>query len=451
MLCFLLLGAARAEAAALEVVFPAGQGSVRVADTRLCAQTCTREVAPGTPVTLRAAAEDEYVFAGWDDPAHCAEGTGAVCTVTVPEAGLRLNALFEVAPTDALSVDLIGPGRIESQAGWRCSSDEQRCRVAVTPGAPVRIAVDPAPGRSVAYWSVWECQAPQTACTITADQRQTVSVYLTPVTVTVARSGPGAVALGPPFAACGLACRRIERTFAWGSNATVRVTSGAAAFLGWDSGACGRRPACTFAVREPTRLNATFARSSKRARRRRHGRRRRRRRRRPAPGQPAFGGKNITLRVDGPGKVYIASQRRFCRSGKTCTVATSVSVQGQAPRRRAVRRMAFDDLPATAEPVRVHGRLCRQRPRGLPAMSTRTHPEPKDQRPPPWQRLSGVVKAIVGVVTGLAATVAAALALVNATGRETPTPPSRQVDAGDREACRRGTHDAGDLGRPEPG
>ena len=64
-------------------------------------------------------------------------------------------------------------------------------------------------------------------------------------------------------------------------------------------------------------------------------------------------------------------------------------------------------------------------------MSTRTRarrkPKPAPPKPSPWQRLGGAGKGIVSALTGLAAAVAAVIAVLNATGQESPTPPSRQV------------------------
>ena len=317
-----------AEAATLEVVFPVGQGTVRIGESRLCPRTCTREVEPGLPVTTRVAAADGYVFAGWDDATPCAEGNGAVCTATMPETGLRLIPLFEVKPRDDLVIELFGPGRIERLPGWRCTKAAHRCRVPAPPGVPLKIDVAPAAGRTVAYWSVWECTAPSTTCAFTTDARRTVSVYLTPVTVTVRGHGPGAVGLGQPFRVCGLTC---TREFPWGANVTARVTTGAAAFLGWDAEPCGARTTCTFPVREPTRLNPRF----------RYGggggggtggdgdgqg---------PVPLTGATAGKNIVLTIAGRGQVYIFHQRRFCRSGATCRLtadtATTIRLRADGP------------------------------------------------------------------------------------------------------------------------
>lgn len=307
-----------AEAAKLEVVFPSGQGIVRVGETRACARTCARDVPSGTAVTVRAAATDELVFAGWDDATPCVEGNGPVCTVTVPASGLRLIALFEVEPTETLVVELVGPGRIERRPGWRCSG-AARCRVPVAPGTPVKIAVVPAPGRSVAYWSVWECEAPSTSCSFTADQRQTVSVYLTPVTVTLRRRGPGGVQLGPPPRTCGAVCRR---DFAWGANVSVRVTSNARGFLDWGSDLCGSRTTCRFVAREPAELTARFRANDDR-RGGGGGIGEDDQRRQQGPGLPAVATKNLTLTVDGPGKVYIYNQRRYCRSDEVCVLPSS--------------------------------------------------------------------------------------------------------------------------------
>jgi hypothetical protein len=57
----------------------------------------------------------------------------------------------------------------------------------------------------------------------------------------------------------------------------------------------------------------------------------------------------------------------------------------------------------------------------------RRKPKPAPPRPSRWQRLGGVGKGVVSALTGLAAAIAAVIAILNATGQESPTPASRQA------------------------
>ncbi|MFO0583411.1 MAG: hypothetical protein U0229_14160 [Anaeromyxobacter sp.] len=241
-------------------VFPLGAGGGTVTSvpagiscTAGGAGACSMDVAPGTSVTLTAAADGESVFTGWNVPG-CA---GNACTVWVDGPTVVL-ATFEPKTVD-LVLQLLGRGAgMVSARDLATGTDLSACTMSgaavtcpllVPPGTQVGLHAAADPGYQFLGWGG---VCPNTAgdCAVTALGAGTIQALFEPnmFRLSVQVLGKGAVSGGAISCATGgvgTCTADISYTLFPLPTVTLAATpEGAGTFEGW-SGACAGKGTCT--------------------------------------------------------------------------------------------------------------------------------------------------------------------------------------------------------------
>lgn len=134
-----------------------------------CGEACGAVVPAGSSLTLRAAAEPGWIFAGWSESCR---GVSLTCTVA-PRAATTVFATFvEVGTTYPIAVTRVGQGTITSRpAGIACGG---RCAAAFGAGTTVTLEAEPRKGWTFVRWS-GACTGPKPACAVGLDGPKSVS------------------------------------------------------------------------------------------------------------------------------------------------------------------------------------------------------------------------------------------------------------------------------------
>ena len=156
-----------------------------------------------------------------------------------------------------LSVSKSGTGSgsvTSSPGGITCGAD---CTESVAPGAQLSLAATPAAGSAFAGWS-GACTGTG-PCTVTVNTATSVTAAfnLTPVTLSVSKSGTGSgsVTSSPGGITCGADC---TESVAPGTQLSLTATAAAGStFAGW-SGACTGTASCTVTMSAATTVTASF-------------------------------------------------------------------------------------------------------------------------------------------------------------------------------------------------
>jgi hypothetical protein len=141
-----------------------GHGSVRSAPAGIdCGATCMASFDAGSAVSLTAAADAGFRFAGWSG----ACGGQGGCSVTM-SGDTQLSARFEALPPPPpenrrLTVTLSGPGAVRSTpAGIDCGP---LCNTTLTAGTSITLVAAPASGARFMGWT-GACMGISAVCTI---------------------------------------------------------------------------------------------------------------------------------------------------------------------------------------------------------------------------------------------------------------------------------------------
>ena len=285
----------------------AGQGTGIVAGEGLSCSSgppCTRDVANGATLVLRASPLGDSVVGAWSGCTPVADG----CSVTMTGAR-TVTATFHPGQV-ALSVALAGTGlgRVIGE-GIACGLGATSCTTTIQNGVVRTLQAEAAEGSLFGGWS-GACSGTGPCMVTMSEPRSVVATFLAnthPLTVSILGSASGAVS------GAGVSC-----SGAPGTNCTASLTrdssvlltavpTGTALFSGW-SGACSGTGTCTVAMTSAKGVGATF--------------------------QPA--GYSLTVQLGGAGAGKVTGGGLDCGDGGSiCKVqvvpGTTVSL-GQVPR-----------------------------------------------------------------------------------------------------------------------
>jgi hypothetical protein len=153
----------------------AGAGTVTSSPSGIdCGATCSHKYAPGTPVTLTAAAAAGSVFSGWSG-GGCS-GTGG-CIVTVNSSS-SVTANFDLAP-ETLTVTKTGNGAnggtvTSSPAGINCQFADTTCSHPFANGTTVTLTAEGSIHVTFEGWSGGGCSGAG-SCTVTMNGATSVT------------------------------------------------------------------------------------------------------------------------------------------------------------------------------------------------------------------------------------------------------------------------------------
>ena len=233
-------------------VTASGDGTVTSTPAGInCPSACSGSFAPGTTVTLAAAANAGSTFVGWSGGGCTGTGT---CAVT---GDASVTAQF--VPNNGLVVLLAGTGMgqvVSTPSGINCGTD---CMEAYPPGTSVTLVAAPIGDSHFVGWSGGGCTGTgPCAITLTAATMVTATFDLNtyPVTVTRAGTGTGTVTSAPAGINCGATC---QGTFASGTTVTLTATPAmGSTFSGWSGAGCSGIGTCQVLVTAAASVTATF-------------------------------------------------------------------------------------------------------------------------------------------------------------------------------------------------
>lgn len=151
-----------------------------------CGSACTQAYAPGTSVTLTAAANADSVLSSWTGA--CSGTGGPTCTITL-DAARTVGVSFTLKPvTFLLTVSLAGSGtgRVTSTpAGIDCGST---CSSAYASGASIVLSAVPTASAAFTGWS-GACSGSGSTCSVTLNAAASVTATFTPASTVGGSSG----------------------------------------------------------------------------------------------------------------------------------------------------------------------------------------------------------------------------------------------------------------------
>jgi hypothetical protein len=179
-------------------------------------------------------------------------------------SGFSNEACGAIAQGLNVSVTVAGSGTVTSSPpGIACGAD---CAGSYPMGALVTLIATPAAGMQFAGWSGGGCGG-TASCTVTGNGALAVTATFASAappakyTLTVTRSGSGAVTSAPEGIGCGSEC--IQTYFA-GTEVTLKPSAkGGWTFAGW-SGACSGTGSCRVTLDRDRAVQATFVRRNSR-------------------------------------------------------------------------------------------------------------------------------------------------------------------------------------------
>ncbi|MFO0597668.1 MAG: hypothetical protein U0228_20345 [Myxococcaceae bacterium] len=222
-----------------------------------CGSACTAAFAPGTMVTLSAAADSDSTFTGWSG-GGCS-GT-ASCVVTLSTATTVTGTFTRALRTLTVVKAGSGGGEVTSSpAGVSCGAT---CAADFASSSLVTLSAAPDATSTFTGWSGGGCSGTGT-CTVTLSAATTVTATFTrrqfALTVSVAGTGSGRVTSSPAAIDCGASC---SANFDAGSTVTLTAApDSGSTFMGW-SGACSGTGVCTVTISAVTSVSATFTRET---------------------------------------------------------------------------------------------------------------------------------------------------------------------------------------------
>jgi len=237
-----------------------GTGSGTVTSTPsgiLCGTDCHETLTLGTVVTLNAVATFGSVFTGWT-------GTGCSgtneCVMTF-DGSTAVAATFESSFTLSVSKTGTGTGTVNTvKAGIACGSD---CSESYPVGVLVTLTATADAGSAFAGWAGGGCSGTG-SCTVTMNAATSVVATfnaLPPVTLTVQKTGTGAlygtVTSAPAGISCGADCNEL---YALGTAVTLTASTSAGIFFaGWSGGGCSGTGTCVVTMNTANTVQAQFS------------------------------------------------------------------------------------------------------------------------------------------------------------------------------------------------
>jgi DNA-binding beta-propeller fold protein YncE len=232
-----------------------------------CGATCTAEVSEGTEVTLKATAEAGSEFVEWTGE-ECAGSKAAECKFTMPGKEAKVTATFDtepVTPKFPLAVATTGTGTgTVTGSGINCGAT---CTAEVSEGTEVTLKATAEAGSEFVEWTGEECagsKAAECKFTMPGKEAKVTATFdsLPSFSLSVAKTGEGAVTSAPAGIDCGTEC---AAEFSEGTKVTLTATPASGwKFVEWSAGACAGSKVATCEVRtnEELAAHAEFEESS---------------------------------------------------------------------------------------------------------------------------------------------------------------------------------------------
>gem|GEM_PF-971538 len=219
----------------------AGSGTVTSVPAGIsCGASCSATFAPGTVVTLTAAANAGSSFAGWSGDADCSDG---VVTMNADKACVATFALQSYT----LTVSKAGGGSgtvTSSPPGISCGAV---CAASYAENTSVALTASPEPGSWFAGWS-GDADCGDGVVTMNADKACVATFALQSYTLTVSKAGGGSgtVTSSPPGISCGAVCAA-----SYAENTSVALTASpepGSWFAGWSGDCAGAEATVTIVL-----------------------------------------------------------------------------------------------------------------------------------------------------------------------------------------------------------
>ena len=226
-----------------------GPGSVTSSPAGIeCGATCMATFSMGTSVTLTAAPGPGGEFQGW----------GGACSGKQPTCVVSMNSAHAVSasfkPVYQLVVGKTGQGTVSSAPeGIQCGAT---CAAGFVEGVTVTLTATPDAGYRFVQWS-GACTG-NAACTVTMDAAKSITATfeLIQYTLSVTKTGGGAIVSSPAGIDCGAVCSSL---FKQDTSVTLTATPAAGfSFNGW-GGACNGQAACVVILNDNRAVSASFA------------------------------------------------------------------------------------------------------------------------------------------------------------------------------------------------
>lgn len=220
-----------------------------------CGTSCTLEAAADTAVTLAAAPEPGFDFAGWGG---ACSGTALTCTVTMDQDRTVSASFTQGSTRFTLGVTVAGSGSVQSQpAGIDCGST---CSASYAANSSVVLTAVPAGGQSFQGWS-GACSGQAATCTVTMNAARAVGATFVPTAPTsfaleVTVTGSGVVSSQPAGIQCGSNC---TASFAASTSVVLTATPSQGQVLqGWGGACAGSTASCTVTMSAARSVAAFF-------------------------------------------------------------------------------------------------------------------------------------------------------------------------------------------------
>lgn len=242
-----------------------GRGTVNFSpagSSASCTANCSNRYAPGTVVTLSAAAGTKSIFSGWTG----ACSGMASCTVTMT-AARQVGATFlalSSGPQQVLSVATAGSGSgvVTVTGDGVSTSCTGTCTRSFGQGTTVTLTAAAASGSALTSWS-GACSGRKASCVVRMQNAKSVTANFTALPVhavnyTKAGAGTGVVEVDASgsVTSCVANC-----SASYPAGTRLRLTARPEAgkrFGGW-SGACrGQKTSCSFTVKSAASVSALF-------------------------------------------------------------------------------------------------------------------------------------------------------------------------------------------------
>lgn len=213
-----------------------------------CGATCTATFGTGATVTLTAAPGPGGEFQGW----------GGACSGKQPTCVVSMNSAQAVTasfkPVYQLVVGKTGQGTVNSAPeGIQCGAT---CDAGFVEGVTVTLTATPDAGYRFVQWS-GACTG-NAVCTVTMDAAKSITATfeLIQYTLSITKTGGGAIVSNPPGIDCGAVCSSLFK-----QDTSVILTATPAAgfsFNGW-GGACSGQAGCVVTLNDNRTVSASFA------------------------------------------------------------------------------------------------------------------------------------------------------------------------------------------------
>jgi len=218
-----------------------------------CGTTCTASFAPGTSVTLAAAADADSIFTGWNG--GCS-GMAATCTLSLMTAA-TVTANFDrrLVPVTVSKMGAGGGIVSSTPAGIDCG---MTCAANFPAGASLSLTATPDADSVFSGWS-GACTGTG-VCTVTPAAATSVVATFSPIeyafNIIRAGGGAGAIVSSPAGLSCGSIC---TARFRRGTVVTLTAApDNVSSFGGWSVPACQGTAPCTVTVTADTTVTGTF-------------------------------------------------------------------------------------------------------------------------------------------------------------------------------------------------